>query len=81
MLPERKLAENLGVSRPHLLDAIRKLEFYGILKTLSQSGTLVAGMELTGLEGLMADVLKLKRTGFSSFFSILNNKSYTKVIS
>ena len=36
--PERKLAEKLGVGRSHIRDAIRKLEFYGILKTLPQSG-------------------------------------------
>jgi len=33
---ERKLAEKLGVGRTHVRDAIRKLEFYGILKTLPQ---------------------------------------------
>ena len=49
--PERKLAERLGVSRTHVRDAIRKLEFYGILKTLPQSGTVVAGIGITALEG------------------------------
>ncbi len=64
--PERKLAEKLGVSRTHVRDAIRKLEFYGILKTLPQSGTLVAGMGITALEGLITDVLKLEKTDFKS---------------
>ncbi|RME34565.1 MAG: FadR family transcriptional regulator, partial [Deltaproteobacteria bacterium] len=32
--PERQLAEKLGVGRTHVREAIRKLEFYGILKTL-----------------------------------------------
>ncbi|MFK8005414.1 MAG: FadR/GntR family transcriptional regulator [Saprospiraceae bacterium] len=64
--PERKLAERLGVSRTHVRDAIRKLEFYGILKTLPQSGTVVAGMGITALEGLITDVLKLEKTDFSS---------------
>ncbi len=63
---ERKLAEKLGVSRSHLRDAIRKLEFYGILKTLPQSGTVVAGMGLTALEGLITDVLKLETSDFTS---------------
>ena len=64
--PERKLAEKLGVSRTHVRDAIRKLEFYGILKTLPQSGTVVAGMGITALEGLITDVLKLEKTDFIS---------------
>ena len=64
--PERKLAEKLGVSRTHVRDAIRKLEFYGILKTQPQSGTVVSGMGITALEGLITDVLKLEKTDFRS---------------
>jgi len=64
--PERKLAEKLGVSRTHVRDAIRKLEFYGILKTLPQSGTVVAGIGITALEGLITDVLKLEKSDFTS---------------
>ena len=63
---ERKLAEKLAVSRNHVRDAIRKLEFYGILKTLPQSGTVVAGIGITALEGLITDVLKLEKSDFSS---------------
>ena len=64
--PERKLAERLGVGRGPVRDAIRKLEFYGILKTHPQSGTVVAGMGLKALEGLITDVLKLEPADFSS---------------
>jgi len=63
---ERSLAEKLGVSRAHVRDAIRKLEFYGILKTLPQSGTIVAGIGLTALKGLISDVLKLEKSDFTS---------------
>lgn len=63
---ERKLAEKLGVGRTHVRDAIRKLEFYGILKTLPQSGTVVAGIGITALEGLITDVLKLEKNDFAS---------------
>lgn len=63
---ERNLAEKLGVSRAHVRDAIRKLEFYGILKTLPQSGTVVAGIGLTALVGLISDVLKLETSDFNS---------------
>lgn len=64
--PERKLAEKLAVSRSHIRDAIRKLEFYGILKTVPQSGTVVAGMGLTALESLISDVLKIEKSDFTS---------------
>lgn len=61
---ERKLAEKLGVGRTHVRDAIAKLEFYGILKTLPQSGTIVEGIGIAALEGLITDVLKLEESEF-----------------
>jgi GntR family transcriptional regulator, transcriptional repressor for pyruvate dehydrogenase complex len=63
---ERKLSERLNIGRTYVRDAIRKLEFYGILKTLPQSGTVVAGIGLTALEGLISDVLHLENTDFAS---------------
>ncbi|MEM9820028.1 MAG: FadR/GntR family transcriptional regulator [Bacteroidota bacterium] len=64
--PERKLAEKLGVGRSNVRDAIKKLEFYGILKTLPQSGTIVAGIGIAALEGLIMDVLKIENSDFGS---------------
>lgn len=64
--PERKLAEHLGVGRGHVRDAIRKLEFYGILRTYPQSGTFVAGIGIVALEGLISDVLHLENSDFRS---------------
>lgn len=63
---ERKLAEVFGVGRSQVRDALAKLEFYGILKTLPQSGTVVAGIGIIALEGLITDVLKLHDSDFSS---------------
>jgi GntR family transcriptional repressor for pyruvate dehydrogenase complex len=63
---ERKLCDRLGVGRTHLRDALRKLEFYGILKTHPQSGTIVAGMGLPALEGLITDMLGLQGNDFKS---------------
>lgn len=64
--PERRLAERLGVGRTNVRDAIKKLEFYGILKTLPQSGTVVAGMGMTALEGLISDVLRIENSDFAA---------------
>lgn len=64
--PERLLSQRLGVSRTHLRNALKKLEFYGILKALPQSGTVVAGMGLPALEGLITDMLHLQGNDFKS---------------
>lgn len=63
---ERQLSEKLGVGRTYVRDAIKKLEFYGILKTLPQSGTVVAGLGITALEGLISGILKLEKRDFAS---------------
>ncbi|MFK7755491.1 MAG: FadR/GntR family transcriptional regulator [Flavobacteriales bacterium] len=63
---ERHLSEKLGVGRSHLREAIRKLEFYGILKTRPQSGTFVAGLGIPALEGLITDMLGLQGRDFKS---------------
>lgn len=63
---ERQMCDRLGVGRTHLRDALKKLEFYGILKTLPQSGTVVAGMGLPALEGLITDMLSLHNNDFKS---------------
>lgn len=66
LLSERKLAEKLGVSRTHVREAIKKLEFYGILKTLPQSGTFVSGLDISALEGLMTDAIQIESYDFYS---------------
>ena len=48
----------------HVRDAIQKLEFYGIVKTLPQSGTVVAGLGVVALEGIITDILELNDTDF-----------------
>jgi GntR family transcriptional repressor for pyruvate dehydrogenase complex len=64
--PERKLVEHFGVGRGHIREALRKLEFYGILRTVPQSGTFVAGMGINALEGLISDVLAIEGHEFVS---------------
>ena len=41
---ERMLAEKFGVTRSNIREAIQKLEFYGLLKSIPQSGTFVANI-------------------------------------
>jgi GntR family transcriptional repressor for pyruvate dehydrogenase complex len=63
---ERTLQKKFGVGRGHVRDAIKKLEFYGILKTLPQSGTYVASLGVKSLKGLITNVLKLENDDFKA---------------
>lgn len=63
---ERQLSERIGLGRTYVRDAIKRLEFYGILKTLPQSGTVVAGIGIAALEGLITNVLKIEKADFAS---------------
>lgn len=63
---ERILSNKLGVSRAQLRDALRKMEFYGILETKPQSGTIVSELGIPALQGLMTDMLKLQGNDFKS---------------
>lgn len=64
--PERKLAEHLGVSRSQVREAINKLQIYGILKVIPQSGTIVTGIGITAIAGLITDILKIEKPDFKS---------------
>lgn len=66
LLSERKLAENFGVSRTHIREAIKRMEFYGIVKTLPQSGTFIAGVDINSLENLISDSLQTETYDFYS---------------
>ena len=63
---ERKLADAFNVSRGPVREAINKLQFYGILKVVPQSGTIVSGIGITALEGLMSDILRLEKADIKS---------------
>lgn len=63
---ERALVGRFGVGRGHIREAIKRLEFYGILKTLPQSGTIVASLGVKALEGLISNVLNLEKEDFES---------------
>lgn len=63
---ERALVQRFGVGRGHIREAIKKLEFYGILKTIPQSGTIVASLGVKALEGLISNVLNLEKEDLES---------------
>lgn len=63
---ERELARQFGIGRSHVRDALRRLEFYGILQTRPQSGTVVARLGVAALEILVGNVLALDRDDISA---------------
>lgn len=63
---ERKLAADLGFGRAQIREALHKLEFYGIIKTLPQSGSVINKLDITSLDGLISDVVNLQGYDFYS---------------
>jgi len=63
---ERMLSDKFEVSRSNVRDAIQKLEFYGILKSIPQSGTFVANIGVIAMNGMISDILRLENSDFKS---------------
>jgi GntR family transcriptional repressor for pyruvate dehydrogenase complex len=63
---ERMLSEKFEVSRSNVRDAIQKLEFYGLLKSIPQSGTFVANIGVVAMNGMIEDILRLESPDFKS---------------
>ena len=63
---ERMLSEKFEVSRSNVREAIQKLEFYGLLKSIPQSGTFVANIGVTSMNGMIEDILRLEEPDFKS---------------
>jgi len=62
---ERQLSEKFGIGRTYVRDAIKKLEVFGILKTNPQSGTVVSGIDISAMEGLFTNVIKMGENDFA----------------
>jgi len=64
--PERALTERFGVGRGHIREALKRLEFCGLLKTIPQSGTIVAHPGMKALDNLLSNVLALEKRDLRS---------------
>ena len=60
---ERLMSEKLNVKRNHIREAIRKLEFYGVLKSKAQSGTILS-IGLVGFNGVVNEIVSLDKPSF-----------------
>nr|WP_321247319.1 FadR/GntR family transcriptional regulator [uncultured Psychroserpens sp.] len=63
---ERMLSEKFGVTRSNVREAIQKLEFYGLLNSIPQSGTFVANIGVIAMNGMIEDILRLEDPDFKS---------------
>ncbi|MBC8753386.1 FadR family transcriptional regulator [Kordia sp. YSTF-M3] len=63
---ERMLSEKFEVTRSNVREAIQKLEFYGLLKSIPQSGTFVANIGVIAMNGMIEDILRLEEPDFKS---------------
>lgn len=63
---ERMLSDKFEVSRSNVRDAIQKLEYYGLLKSIPQSGTFVANIGVIAMNGMIDDILRLEAPDFKS---------------
>ena len=61
---ERMLSEKFNVSRGNLRDALQTLEYYGLVKSIPQSGTFVADIGIIALNGMIDDILSLPAPSF-----------------
>ncbi|PQV48865.1 GntR family transcriptional regulator [Jejuia pallidilutea] len=63
---ERMLSEKFEVSRSAVREAINRMEFYGLLKSIPQSGTFVANIGVIAMNGMIDDILRLDEPDFKS---------------
>jgi len=67
---ERELAGRFRVGRGYVREALQRLEFYGILKTYPNSGTIVASLGAKALDGLISNILALDRNDLQSLLEM-----------
>ena len=68
---ERMLSEKFNVSRSNVREAIQKLEFYGLLNSIPQSGTFVANILGSFLIGLILGYFAKNQTISQSYTLLL----------
>ena len=61
---ERMLSEKFNVSRSNLRQSLQTLEYFGIVKSIPQSGTFIADIGVTALNGMIDDILGLPVPSF-----------------
>lgn len=61
---ERMLSEKFNVTRSNLREALHTLESFGLVNSIPQSGTFVADIGITALNGMIDDILGMPTPSF-----------------
>lgn len=61
---ERVMSEKFDIKRNHIREAIRKLEFYGVLKSMAKSGTILA-IGPIAFNGVVDEIVSLDKPSFN----------------
>lgn len=73
---ERRLAEQFQVSRATIRAAFHKLEFYKLIKTMPQSGSVITGIKTQAFGSLVTDLMKIDDC---DFFSLVEMRTILEV--
>ncbi|MDB2340785.1 FadR family transcriptional regulator [Flavobacteriaceae bacterium] len=63
---ERILSEKFKISRNNLREALETLEYFGLVKSIPQSGTFIADIGVIALNGMIDDILGLPAPSFKN---------------
>ena len=63
---ERILSEKFKISRNNLREALDTLEYFGLVKSIPQSGTFIADIGVTALNGMIDDIVGLPVPSFKN---------------
>ncbi len=63
---ERMLCAKFGVSRLEVREAIKKLDFYGLLNSIPKKGTFISDIGVVAFNGVIDNILKLKKSTLTS---------------
>ncbi len=68
--PERVLSQKFHIGRGYVREALMKLEFYGIIKTIPKSGSFVAGIGANALEGVITTLLDGSKKNYTTIMEL-----------
>ena len=67
---ERKLSSEVGVSRAQVRSALERLEFYGVIKTFPQSGSVLAEHSPSVMINQISNMLEVESFDFYSLVTV-----------
>jgi GntR family transcriptional repressor for pyruvate dehydrogenase complex len=76
---ENDLANKFHVTRGQVREALKRLEYFGVLQTIPQSGTVVANMSVQALRTLVSNMVSRQKMENEDFYSLLDTRATLEV--